>query len=135
MSVHEEAEAMPVVAEAESVATEVEQEEEHVQLLLPQPSMGHTIMCILIKVAGVLLCLWLSTPIWLPPAKTALGWATRYLQYITAFALVAADLTHIPYRLPIPTIRAWVACCTSPISLLQNNCRMISKHVRCTDLD
>ena len=35
MAVHEEAEAVPVVAEVESVATEVEQEEEHVQLSLP----------------------------------------------------------------------------------------------------
>ena len=52
-------------------------------------------MHILIKVARVLLCLWLSALLWLPQAKTALGWATQYLQYIAAFALVAATLAHI----------------------------------------
>ena len=114
MSVHEEADAMSVAAEADSVVTKVT--EEPVQPS-PQPSIQRTIMRTLMKVAGVLLCLWLSAPLWLPPAKAALGWATQYLQYITAFALVAAALTHIPYSLPIPAIHVWVACCTSPISI------------------
>ena len=118
MFVHKEAEAIPVVAEADPVVAEVEQEEEHVQLSLPQPSIWHTIMSTLIKLARVLLCLWLSSPLWLPPAKTALGWAIQYLQYIAAFALVATALTHIPYSLPIPTFCAWVAHCTSPISCM-----------------
>ena len=118
MSVHKESEDMPVVADAESVVTEVKQEEEHVQLSLPQPSMRCTIMCTLYKVTGVLLCLWLSAVLWLPPAKTALEWATQYLQYIAAFALMATALTHIPYSLPILAIHAWVVRCTSPISCL-----------------
>ena len=113
MSVHEEADAMSVVAEADSVVTEVT--EEQVQPS-QQPSMWCTIMRTLYKVALALLCLWLSAPLWLPPAKTTLGWATQYLQYITAFALVTEALTHIPYHLPIPEICAWAAHCTSPIS-------------------
>ena len=68
MSVHEEAEAVPVAAEAEPVVAEVEHEEEHVQLSPPQPSWLHTIMRTLTKVAGELLCLCLSTLLWLPPA-------------------------------------------------------------------
>ena len=108
---------MPVVAEAEPVVAEVEQEEEHVQPSLPQASMQSTIIGTLIKVVRVLLYLRLSALLWLPPAKTALGWATQYLQYVAAFALVAARLTHIPCSLPMPAIRAWVACCTSPISI------------------
>ena len=80
MALHEEAEAMPVAAEADSEVMEVEQEEEHVQPSMPQPSIWRTIIRTLSKVAGVLLCLWLSAPLWLPPAKTALGWATQYLQ-------------------------------------------------------
>ena len=93
---------MPVVAEAEPVVAEVEQEEEHVQPSLPQPSMQSTIIGTLIKVVRVLLYLRLSALLWLPPAKTALGWATQYLQYIASFALVTMALTHIPYSPSIP---------------------------------
>ena len=81
--------------------------EEQVQTS-PQPNILHTIIRTLMKVARVLLCLGLNAPLWLPPAKAALGWATQYLQSIIAFALVAAALTHIPYSLPIPISRAWV---------------------------
>ena len=70
----------------------------------------------LYKAARAALCLWLSSPLWLPPVKAALGWATQYLQYLAAFALVAATLAHIPYRLPIPAIRAWAARLSRPIS-------------------
>ena len=104
MSMHEE--------ELDSV-TEVEEQEQPA----PTPSIRRIITRTLFKVAGVLLCLWLSSPLWLPPVKAALGWATQYLQYLAAFALVAAALTHIPYRLPIPAIRAWAVRCTSPISI------------------
>ena len=103
MSVHEEADAVSMAAEVDSVVMEVM--EEQVQPM-PQPSIRRTIICTLYKVTRALLCLWLSGPLWLPPAKTALGWATQYLQYIAAFALVAAALSHIPYSLPIPAIHA-----------------------------
>ena len=114
MSVNNEANAVSVMAEADSVVTEVKKEQVQPS---PQTSILCTIMHTLLKVARVLLCLWLSTPLWLPLTKTALGWATQYLQYITAFALVAAALTHISYSLLIPIIRAWVVHCTSSISL------------------
>ena len=52
MSVQEEAKSVPVAAEA---VAEVEHEEEHVQLPLPQPSILYTIMHTLTNVAGVLL--------------------------------------------------------------------------------
>ena len=61
MAVQEEAESMPVADKTDSVVMEVEQEEEHVQPSTTQTSMQHTIMCTLIKVAGILLYLWLST--------------------------------------------------------------------------
>ena len=70
MSVHKEAEAMPVVAEAKSVATDIEQEEEHVQLSSPQPSMRHTIMHISIKVAGLLLCVMLEPVVYSNSSST-----------------------------------------------------------------
>ena len=88
MYVHEEAKAVSMAAEADSV----EVMEEQVQPP-SQPSIWHTIMHTLSKAARALLCLWLSALLWLPPAKTALGWATQYLQYIAAFALVTAALT------------------------------------------
>ena len=59
MSVHEEAKAMSVAAEADSVVTEVM--EEKVQPM-PQPSILCTIMRTLTKAARALLCLWLSAP-------------------------------------------------------------------------
>ena len=68
MSVHDEADAVLVIAD--SVVREAV--EEQVQPS-PQTSILCTIMRTLMKVAGVLLCLWLSTPLWLPAAKAALG--------------------------------------------------------------
>ena len=102
--------------ESDSV-TEVEVQEQPA----PAPAPVPTTLCVVIthtlyKAAGVALCLWLSSPLWLLPVKAALGWATQYLQYIAAFALVATTLAHIPYRLPIPAICTWPACLTSPIS-------------------
>ena len=58
------------------------------------------------KATGAALCLWLSSLLWLPPVKVALGWATQHLQYLAAFTLVTAAFAHIPYYLPIPAIRA-----------------------------
>lgn len=98
-------------------ADSVTEVEEQVQQA-PQPSTLPIIMHLLYKAAGVVLCLWLSSPLWLPPVKATLGWATQYLQYLAAFTLVATILTHIPYCLPIPTICAWAAHCTCPISLV-----------------
>ena len=54
MSVHYEANAVSVMAEADSVVTEVMEEQEQPS---PQPSILHTSMRTLMKVAGVLLCL------------------------------------------------------------------------------
>ena len=84
--------------ESDSVM-EVEEQEQPAPA--PAPSTLHVITCTLCKVAGVALYLWLSSPLRLPPVKATLGWATQYLQYLAAFALVAIALTHIPYRLLI----------------------------------
>ena len=101
--------------ESDSV-TKVEEQEQPapVSTPVPAPSTLHFIILMLYKAAGAALCLWLSSPLWVPLVKAALGWATQYLQYLAAFALVTATLAHIPYRLP--TICAWAACFTSPIS-------------------
>ena len=89
--------------------TEVEVQEQPAPA--PAPTPAPTTLCVVIihmlyKAAGVVLYLWLSSPLWLLPVKTTLGWSTQYLQYLAAFALVTATLAHIPYRLPIPAIRA-----------------------------
>ena len=97
--------------------TKVEEQEQTAPTSTPAPApttLHVVIICMLYKAAGAALCLWLSSPLWLPPVKAALGWATQYLQYLAAFALVAAALAHVPYRLPIPTIRAWAARLTRP---------------------
>ena len=98
---------------------EVEEQEQPAPASTPAPApttLHVVIIRSLYKAAGAALCLWLSSPLWLPPVKAALGWATQYLQYLAAFALVAATLAHIPYRLPIPTIRAWAARLSRPIT-------------------
>ena len=100
---------------------EVEEQEQVAPASTPAPApttLRVVIIRSLYKAAGAALCLWLSSPLWLQPVKAALGWATQHLQYLAAFALVAAALAHIPYRLPIPAICSWVARCTCPISLV-----------------
>ena len=102
--------------ESDSVI-EVEEQEQPAPASTPAPApttLRVVIMRSLYKAAGAALCLWLSSPLWLPPVKAALGWATQYLQYLAAFALVATALAHVPYHLPIPAIRAWAARLTRP---------------------
>ena len=107
--------------ESDSV-TEVEIQEQPAPAPTPAPTTLRVVISrMLYKAAGVALCLWLSSPLWLPPVKATLGWATQYLQYLAAFALVATTLAHIPYCLPIPAICAWVARLIRPISHLQIN--------------
>ena len=104
---------------------EVEEQEQPAPASTPAPApttLRAVIIRMLYKAAGAALFLWLSSPLWLPPVKATLGWATQYLQYLAAFALVAAALTYIPYCLPIPAIRSWVARCTSPISPSMAGC-------------
>ena len=97
--------------------TEVEVQEQPAPVPTPAPTTLRVVMTrMLYKAAGGVLYLWLSSPLWLPPVKATLGWATQYLQYLATFALVATTLAHIPYRLPIPAIRTWGGCLTYPIS-------------------
>ena len=54
-----------------------------------------------IRLVGVAVGLWLCRPLWLPAVMDAARWATIYLQYISAAALVVAAILHVPFtRLP-----------------------------------
>ena len=56
------------------------------------------------RVVGVGVGLWLCSLLWLPAVRGIARWATIYLPYISAAALVASAAVHIPYS-RIPTLR------------------------------
>ena len=58
----------------------------------------------MVRVVGVGVGLWLCSSLWLPAVRGIARWATIYLPYISAAALVASAAVHIPYS-RIPTLR------------------------------
>ena len=70
----------------------------------PTTSAFALIWAYMIRVVGVGVVLWLCSLLWLPAVRGIARWATIYLPYISAAALVVTATVHIPYS-RIPTLR------------------------------
>ena len=70
----------------------------------PTTSILALIWAYMVRVVGVGVGLWLCSSLWLPAVRGIARWATIYLPYISAAALVATAAMHIPYS-RIPTLR------------------------------
>ena len=71
---------------------------------MPATSIFALIWAYMARVVGVGVGLWLCSLLWLPAVRGIARWATIYLPYISAAALVVTATVYIPYSC-IPTLR------------------------------